>query len=372
MRVGLIAGLTLIAAPLAAQESVAPWRLSYFPYLTVSPNDGLMGVARAIWFRQAAWGDRVTLTNSVAVEAGYSTRDAWLARATWANPRLAPDWRIVAHAEAGHQPRFGDPDDPIARDRAYAWVDVTRRLRGPVHLAMRSGYRHEEWQADGMTRAQGDATVRLAVVADLRDREYEVNRGVLLEGGAIVGSAGRPRFDGTTDHGYFAPYAHLRGWYNPLPYLRLTGRFAVRGAVESGPLAAQHEFPGWEGDFPMVGGHASHRGLGIGQLTTGSDALHRRAGGGMLAGVEARFDLLNLGELGALSVFAFADGGRILRSKGSFCGIGPCDAYDRIDDWRWGGGGGAALRLLRAATLTVSAAGGDGETRWYVGSGWSW
>ena len=45
---------------LSAQGSQAPWRLSYFPYVTVSPNDGLMGIARAIWFRQAEWGDRVT------------------------------------------------------------------------------------------------------------------------------------------------------------------------------------------------------------------------------------------------------------------------------------------------------------------------
>lgn len=375
MRVGLLAAVVLTASPLAAQESQAPWRLSYFPYLTVSPNDGLMGIARAIWFRQAGWDERYTLANSVALEAGYSTRDAWLARATWANPAFADGWRMMAHAEVGHEPRFGDPDDSIERDRAYAWVDVTRRIRGPFHLALRGGYRHEKLQDDdqeGATeREQGDATARLALLVDLRDREFEVNRGVLLEGGMIVGSAGRPRFDGTTVRGYHALYAHLRGWYNPLPYLRLTGRFAVREDVEGWRLAAQHEFPGWEGDFTVVGGHRSHRGLGIGQLTT-SDALQYRAGGAMLAGAEARFDVLNVGEMGALTVFAFVDGGRVLRNTGIFCGIGPCDAFEREDDWHWGGGGGIALRVLRAATLTISAAGGDGETRWYVGSGWSW
>src|SRR5690606_26782194 len=180
--------MLVLTLPLAGQGSEAPWRLSYFPYFTVSPNDGLMGIARAIWFRQAQWGDRVTLNNSVAVEAGYSTRDAWLARATWANPRLADGWRVVAHAEVGHEPRFGDPDAPIEHDRALAWVDVTRRLHGPVHFALRGGLRHDAYPDIEGADNEADATVRGALVVDLRDREFEVNRGMLLEGGVIFGN----------------------------------------------------------------------------------------------------------------------------------------------------------------------------------------
>ena len=37
-----------------------------------------------------------------------------------------------------------------------------------------------------------------------------------------------------------------------------------------------------------------------------------------------------------------------------------------------GGGGGIAIRVMRAAQLVVTAARGDGVTRWYVSSGWSW
>lgn len=374
MRAGrcvLVTTMTLLAAPLPAQESVAPWRLSYFPYVTLSPNDGLMGIARAIWFRQAPWGERVTNTNSIAVEAGYSTKDAWLARVTWANLRIADRWRVVAHAEAGHEPRFGDPDDPIERDRAYGWVDVTRNLYGPLSAAMRGGVRYEKQQFGDELRDEIDATARLALVVDLRDREFEVNHGALLEGGMIVGTAGRGKYDGTTDNGYRAAYAHLRGWYNPLQYLRLTGRFAWRESISRGPLVAEHEFPGWEGDFVTLGGHHGLRGLGTGQSAYTSDDL-RGAGGTMLAGAEARFDVFNLGELGAISILAFVDGGRSLHHRGTFCGIGPCDGFDSREDWRWGAGGGVALRVLRAATLTITASGGDGETRWYVGSGWSW
>jgi hypothetical protein len=92
----------------------------------------------------------------------------------------------------------------------------------------------------------------------------------------------------------------------------------------------------------------------------------------MLAGGEVRFDVLNVGEMGAVTVLAFLDGGRALRDPGTFCGIGACDEFERHDDWHWGAGGGLALRVLRAATLTITASGGDGETRWYIGSGWSW
>ncbi len=355
----------VLPRPLAAQDAQVPWRLSYFPYFTVSPNDGLMGIARAIWFKQAPWGERITLQKSLAVEAGYSTRDAWLARATWDDPTLADGWRLKAHVEAGHEPRFGDPDDPVVRDRALGWVDVTRRLEGPLHFAVRGGLRNEQYAFPDGPREQTDATLRGAVVLDLRDREFEINRGLLLEGGVIVGSAG-PK-------GYRALYTHLRGWYNPLPYLRLTGRFAWRETIARGPLSAEHEFPGWEGDFITVGGPHSQRGLGLGQLGTASTTLSR-AGGATLAGAEARFDVLNVGELGAVTLMAFVDGGKISQFDGVFQGIPcatTCPPSDRFD-WIWAPGGGVAIRVLRAAVLNVTAARADGRTRWYVSSGWSW
>ena len=340
---------TCSTASLAAQ-SAAPWRLSYFPYVTSAPNDGAMATARAIWFRQAGWGERVTLAEYVAAEAGYSSHDAWRAALTWGAPRLAPNWRMMAHLEAGHQPNFGGLTAASApdRNRALGWVDVTRRLSGPLHVALRPAVRHTALEpAAGAGTDETDLSLRGAVVLDLRDREFEVNRGILAEAGAITGSGGG------ADRHYTAPYAHVRGWIHPVLPLRLTGRVAWRGTTGSPALGPAYEFPGWEGDFTLLGGPRSQRGLPEGAVAVD---------GVVLAGIEARLDLLNLGELGALTVFGFADGGKPLVS----------DEPDPDRDWIWAGGGGVAIRVLRAAVLTVSAARAADDTRWYVASQWSW
>ncbi|HPF61056.1 MAG TPA: hypothetical protein PLI93_03260 [Gemmatimonadales bacterium] len=364
----LLAG-AVATTPLVAQDA-APWRLSYFPYLTASPNDGVMGVARAIWFQQAGWGERVTLDKYVAVEAGYSTRDAWMASITAGAPRLTDDWRVMARAEVGHEPRFGAFDGGVPgvaqeRDRAVAWVDVTRRLNGPLHLAVRPALRRQTLGLDvgdvSLEAQETDLSVRGALVLDLRDREYEVNSGVLLEMGAITGNGGEGR-------GYTVPYAHFRGYVHPILPLRLAGRFAWRGTGGNGALAPAYEFPGWEGDFTMLGGPRSHRGLPVGA---------RAVEGVMLAGLEARFDVINVGELGAVTLLAFVDGGKELFKDDVFLAGAVQPRREQattssIRDWVWAPGGGLAIRALRAATLTITAARAEGRTRWYVGSGWSW
>jgi hypothetical protein len=335
--------------PVAAQEA-APWRLSYFPYFTVTPNDGLMGIARVVWARQAGWGGRVVNARSVAVDAGYSTRDSWLGRVTLANPTLADGWRLKAMADVGHDARFGDPDGTFAHDRAVAWVDVTRRVVGRVHFALRGGVRNDDFGPDleGGATAQTDLSVRGALVLDLRDREYEVNAGALLEAGVIAGTAG----DAAS---YDAAYAMARGYLHPILPLRLSGRAGWRQAVSpQGQIAPSIEFPAWEDPFVILGGHRTHRGLATSQL---------QGDGVAFGGVEARFDIVNVGELGAVSLLAFVDGVKQLRATNS--------TLPELD-WVVGAGGGLAIRLLRQATLTITGAGGDGETRWYVGSGFSW
>jgi outer membrane protein assembly factor BamA len=363
--VALQAALAPLAAPLQAQESAAPWRLSYFPYLTLSPNDGVMGIARAIWFRQAEWGDRVTLNNSVAVEAGYSTKGSWLGRVTWANPRLADGWRVMAHGEANHAANFGprtdqlDDDYLLERDRQVAWLDVTRRITGPLHVAVRPSAQHQVIAiASGLSdfeESETDLSVRGALVLDLRDREYEVNNGVLLELGAITGTAG-------DSPSYTAPYAHLRGWVRPWFPLRLTARYAWRGEADG--LAPSYEFPGWEAPFGMLGGHRSHRGYALGERSVEDEV--------QLAGVEARFDVLNLGELAAVTVFGFVDGSRVEHHDESLTLASTTSTSAGFYEWNWAPGGGIAIRALRAATLSVSAARFQGRTVWYIGSGWSW
>lgn len=369
----VVAG-ALPTAIVSAQDDI-PWRLSYFPYLTASPNDGVMGVARAIWFQQAGWGERVTLAQYVAVEAGYSTRDAWKASITYGAPRLTDDWRLMAHAEVGHEPNFGDPDLPeglsLVRDRAVAWVDVTRRLHGPLHLAVRPAVRRTtlDFEVGDILFApkETDVSLRAALVLDTRDREFEENSGTLVEVGAIAGTGGSG-----SGRSYTAPYAHARGWVHPLLPLRLTGRLAWRGTTGSPALAPAFEFPGWEDDFTILGGQQSQRGLPIGAV--GVDGV-------VLGGAEARFDVINIGEIGAVTLIGFVDGARLLFGERddelSLSGSVPFAGHGRtigrgLDEWTVSAGGGIALRVLRAATLTVTAARANGDTRWYVGSGWSW
>ena len=223
----------LVTMPAAAQDAM-PWRLSYFPYLTGSPNDGVMGVARALWFQQADYGARVTNQREVAVEAGYSTRDAWLARADVALPMLADGWRLRARAALSRETNFGLSEvpaefTPLARDRREAWVDVTRRLAGPLHLAVRGGVDRQSIEGN----------------SDLLWDRY-------------------PRAEITLGAG------------------GLDGQILPGAAIPSGDL-----------EFTLKG-------------------------------------------------------------------------------WTVGAGGGVAIRVMRAAQLTITAARANDDTRWYVGSGWSW
>lgn len=383
----LALALVACTAPLAAQDADAgvPWRLSYFPYLQASPNDGVMGIARAIWFQQADWDARTTLRRSVAVDAGYSTRDAWLARLTYADPTIATNWRAHAVLEAGREPRFGDVRDPITRERFLARAEVTRRAYGPVQVAVQLVARHDRFEgtfaqlirrypvAPVVSQAflpgavpagyveQTDLMARGAIILDLRDREYEVNRGVLAELGLIAGSAG---------DGYQGVYGSVRGYVSPRRGTRLTARGAFRSLTETQAVAALHELPQWESPVTTLGGHGSHRGFGTG---------HFAGRGLLLGGLELRHDILNMGDFGAITAIAFVDGGRTFADTmltSLALTRDPVPAAGRLrlttDDWEWGAGGGIALRVLRAATLTITASGGDGETRWYVGSGWSW
>ena len=388
--------LTVLATPLSAQDSTAatttndPWRTSYFPYFTVSPNDGLMGIARVLLFRPAEYGERVSLRDAIAFEGGYSTKDAWLLRGRVDLPMLADGWRLAASVEGGKQPRFGVPEFPVARTRTGGWVDVTRRLKGPLGLAVRGAVDHQRvvgdqsvysryprtafvsttcspetlcFAASDLSVTQTDVSARAALVLDLRDREFDTRNGALIEGGFFAGSGGG-------DQSYYGGYGIARGWFSPRRGTRLTGRFALQAVSKTDAIGILQELPAWESPITTFGGPNSHRGLGIGEVT---------GRGGFLAGAELRHDLLNVGELGAITAVAFVDGIRVYQDRPSpsvdpFPGRRlPNDALEStLSDWTAGAGGGVAIRVLRSAQLVVMAARGAGVTRWYVSSGWSW
>ncbi len=399
-RLGAIVAVAWLVAvvPLAAQSAadLPPWRLSWFPYFTLSPNSGFMGIAHAILFRQADYEDRVSLRDAVMVDAGYSTRDAWLVRGRGDFPRIADGWRLQVTAEASRSPRFGDPDTPQDVSRQAIGVEVTRRVAGSLQLAVLGGAEHLR---DDLTLEQAaayypgavvespcylvdpipggplcttadirqtDATARAALVLDLRDREFNTLQGALLEGGVFAGSA---------VDGYHGAYALARGWYSPAVTTHLTARLGLRAMSSGAGVGASHTMPGWENSFTTFGGERSQRGLPEGFY----------AGRGLLlGGAELRQDVVRVKDIFAVSLLAFVDGGRPFRDTlpSWSCGEGcislptpPLTGGDlklTLDAWTVSGGGGIGLRLLRNAILTVTAARGEGRTRWYVSSGWSW
>ena len=398
-RLGAILAVVWLAAvaPLGAQAAadLPPWRLSWFPYFTVSPNSGLMGIAHAILFRQAQYDDRVSLREAVTVDAGYSTRNAWLVRAKVDLPRLADGWRLQATAEASHAPRFGDPDTAQDLSRQAIGAEVTRRIAGRLQVAVRGGLEH---MSDDLTLGmagqlypdapidspcfvidpatgrtctdatlrQTDVTARAALVLDLRDREFNTLRGALVEAGVFAGSA---------VDGYHGLYAMARGWLSPGERTHFTGRVGLRAVSSPSAIGIAHTMPGWERSFTTFGGPESERGLSEG----------RYAGRGLLlGGAEVRRDVVKVKDIFAVSLLAFVDGGRAFRdtrppgSCDEGCvGLPPAplaggDLKVTLTGWTVSGGGGVGVRILRNAIVTVTAARGEGRMRWYVSSGWRW
>ena len=389
--------ISVCVAPLAAQDTATtsasnsplPWRTSYFPYFTVSPNDGLMGIGRVLLFRQANYDDRVSLRDAVAFEGGYSTKDAWLLRGRVDLPMLADGWRLAASVEGGQQPRFGPLELPVARTRTNGWVDVTRQLRGRLGLAVRGAVDHQRVAGgydlfsryprtplepvgcpperlcitvDGFRVTQTDVNARAALVLDLRDREFDTRNGALIEAGFFTGSGGG-------DQSYTGGYAAARGWFTPRRGTRLTTRVALQAVSKTDAIGILQDMPTWESPVTTFGGPNSHRGLGIGEVA---------GRGRLLAGAEIHHDLLNVGDFGAITAVAFVDGGRVFRDLSPL--VDPLPGVPlpsgklelTLTDWTVGAGGGIAIRVLRSAQLVITAARGAGVTRWYVSSGWSW
>lgn len=397
---GALLALACVAAPLAAQEpEAAPPRVSYFPYLTSTPNDGLFGIARIIRYRQAPWDARVTNLREHSLDVGISTRESYLVRGDYKRLWLDEGWRARLRVEATRDARFGrsdstsfslgTPPDFAERSRQQGWLDVTRRVRGGLQVATRVSVDRQRLEGDPFelgsrflwsafdgplvlcanpgcgllwqraTITQTDFQGRAALVFDSRDNEYNPNRGLLLEAGALAGSAG---------DGYTGGYGVARAWFSPHRGTRLTGRYAIRSVTRTSAVGIQQEIPAWESPVTTVGGATSHRALPVGALTGRTVQL---------AGAELRHELLDFGSLGAITLLGFVDAGWVAEDAGDppslACAAcvagGPPRTTDR---WIVGAGAGIGLRVLRAAQLNLTAAKANGETRWYVGSGWSW
>ena len=388
------ATLLTIASGVDAQDTTQayPWRLSYFPYVTASPNDGLMPMARVVWFQASRWDARTSVDRQVAVEGGYSTKHAWLVRVQGDFPRLAPGWRLQAIGEALDTPDLEVMQSFAAdAERQSLTVELTRHVAGPLLLAARGSAAHIGARFYVLGSAvddtkprnyENDWHARLAAVVDLRDREYDTRRGVLLQTGLVTGHFS-DNYRGTSGAAgdYTGWYGMAAGWVPLSASTRITARLGARtlsAGAENG-IEAERSMPAWEDDVLGFGGPESNRGLPVAAL----------AGRGMLlASVELRRDLFTFPG-GALAVLAFVDGGRafvdepcvylaeIAPGESRAFAVSPtCGSSGALqvtfDGWTVSPGGGIAIRLLRNAVLTATVGAAQGKARVYVSSGWAW
>lgn len=369
--------LALTAGGAAAQEDEerpfrSPWRLSYFPYLSGGANDGPVISARLRYWQPAAYEDRVTANGAFDAAAGFTLRGSRYVGARFAAPQLVEGWRFVASGLAERQARFGyfglgndtEKDDDLVteavpflyrvrRTRYEGMAEATRRIRGPLQVALRADLQAVRFRslpgpsvfdADfGDQVEEDDVAGRVALVYDTRDTEFNTMQGLLLEAGAQAGSGG---------DGYTRLYGILRGYLTVREGTVVAVRLTGSGMGGTPPLNARYELPAWEDRLEVLGGEESHRSLDSGRL----------AGRGTLfANLEVRHDLLNLGDLGAITLLAFVDAGRVFEEE-SF--------RLTTEDMAVGGGGGVGLRILRSTIFTFNFAGGPDGFNFEVGSGW--
>jgi len=350
----------------------APWRTSYFPYITGGTNDGPVLAFRVHHFQPAEYEDRVTTNAAFTADAGITPRGGRQVTARFRAPQLWKDWRLSTLAAAVREVRFGyfglgnetakddnlvTPVQPflyrVRRARYGGKVEVTRRLRGPLQAAVQANV---EWtrfttlpgpslfKTDfGPELKESDVSGRVALVYDTRDNEFNTRKGLLLEAGAQVGSGG---------DGYTRLYTVLRGYLPLREGTLVAGRLAASGLGGDPTLNARLYLPAWENQIPVLGGQYSHRSFDTGRFA----GKHV-----MLGNLEVRHDLLPFGDLGAVTLIAFLDAGRVFEQE---------NFKLTTKGVKVGGGGGVGLRILRSSIFAFNFAGGPDGFNFSVGSGW--
>ncbi len=350
-----------------------PWRTSYFPYLSGLSNDGPLISFRIRRSQAAPYEERVTARGFAQLDAGIGFRGTRFAVAQFGAPLLIKDWRFAGTLAAMREARYGffgignqstydaanvTDANPffyqVQRTRYQAAAEVTRRIAGPLQIALQGSaasikfVAHDEGtsvflQRYGSSLKQDDAYLRAALVLDTRDTEYDPHQGVLLEAGYQVASGGT---------GYERAYGVARGWLQVREGTVLAARLAGSQLYGDPTLDARFVIPAWERPIPVLGGSFSLRGIETGRL----------AGKGVLLGnFEARQDLVSFANIAGLVLIGFVDAGRVFE-----------DTRFRLttDQLTVAGGAGLALRVLRTTAFSLSLARGPEHTRLAFGFGW--
>jgi hypothetical protein len=271
----------------------------------------------------------------------------------------------------------GNPDAPegsdyftrVERNRYYGRVEVTRKIVGPLQIALAGSLTDASYSPlPGESQFQDDYSVlvppclppgctaqpvppeanttdavgRVTLVLDTRDNEFVTTKGLFAEGGLSAGSA---------SGGYSGYYGVARGYLPMWVGSVLAVRVAGRHLSESAPLDARYDLSTWERNVPVLGGPESHRSFVYGRYA-GRDLL--------LANLEVRQTILDFGDFGAIGALAFLDAGRVKEGL-----------PDESSDLRVGGGGGLILRVLRSTVLSFNFAGGPDGFRFSMGTGYT-
>ena len=289
---------TPAATPLV-EDRGARWRTSYFPYLTGGANDSPVLAARFRHWQPADYEARSTYTAAFNADAGIAPKGSRFVSVQFKAPGLVDGWRLAVQGAMERQVRYGyfgignntvydkdliGDDDPflyrMRRTRYRVSAEVTRRIRGPLHVAVLTEYEHARFTSlpgpsvfatdfpSGELK-EDDVTGRLALVYDTRDNEYNTHQGLLLEAGTQVGSG---------SDGYTRQYVILRGYLPVREGTVVAARIAGSGMGGTPPLDARFTLPGWEHPVPVLGGEYSHRGLDYGRLTGRGDAVRKPRG----------------------------------------------------------------------------------------------
>jgi outer membrane protein assembly factor BamA len=366
----------LLAVPLMAQDQPAPqvpWKDSFFPYLTSSSNDFPMIALKYVYFRPADYFARVANAAIFGVDVGVSFNGSRRAIVRFDAPLLWPGWRFSAAAAAVRQSQFGfyglgndTPYDKTLvtdtskyyyrahRTRYLTRAELTRRIVGRLSASLMGGIERSRLsspagpsvfaQTIGTQVDETDAIGRLALVFDTRDKEYNPQKGLFVEGSVLRGSGG---------DGYTRITAIARGYVSIREGTVLAARLAGSGIDGSPPLSARFDLPSWENTQSILGGAATNRGL----------AYERFAGSGVLIGsAEIRHNILDAGDFGAITAIGFVDAGRVFEGE-------PFKLT--TDGLKVGGGLGLGIRVLRSSIFALNFAGGPEGFQFTIGTGWA-
>jgi hypothetical protein len=370
----LPAGLARVPV-LAAQdeaEHTTPWRLSYFPYIAGLANDGPAYFLRGRYWQPAEYEARNTYTAALDGAVGATSEGSRLALLRFRAPGLWKDWRLDALVGAERLVRYGyfglgnateKNDDLVTEDSPFIYrvrriryegrAEVTRRISGPFHAALRVAAVDMKYTTlpgpalfindFGEGLDEDEVSGRLALLYDTRNNEYNTTRGLFAEAGVQVGDA---------EDSYTRVYGVVAGYYPVREGTVIAGRLGGSGTEGTPTLYARASVPAWDREIPVLGGENSHRSFDTGRFL----------GDGTLFGnLEIRHDLFPFGDLGSVTLVGFLDAGRVFEDE-SF--------RLTTEDLHVGGGGGVAVRILRTAIFVFNFAGGPDGFNFSFGNGW--